>query len=173
MNLLDLAKKRFSVRSYDFKKVEQEKLLQILEAGRIAPTAGNRQPHRLIVVQTEEGLKKLAAAANIYGAPLAIIVCGDSNSAWVRKIDGKNVVDIDASIVTDHMMLAATELGLGTVWVCNFNPAIVCKEFNIPDTLEPINILVVGYGTGKLESPERHATTRKSMNEIVFYESYK
>ena len=117
MDFIELAKKRYSVRSYSEKKVEREKLNQILQAAHVAPTAANLQPIRLIAVQSEEGLAKIGKGANIYGAPLAIIVCADHSKAWVRPFDEKQTCDIDASILTDHMMLEATELGLGSVWV--------------------------------------------------------
>ena len=117
MELLEIAKKRFSVRSYTNQKVEPEKLNKILEAAHVAPTAANLQPIRLIVAQSEEALAKIGMAANIYGAPLAIIVCADHDKAWVRPFDKKQTGDIDASILTDHMMFQATELGLGSVWV--------------------------------------------------------
>lgn len=172
MSFLDLAKKRYSVRKYEAKKVEKEKLLKILEAGRVAPTGANKQPVRLIVVQEPEGLEKLKKAANVYGAPLAIIVCGERNAAWVRPFDGKNIVEIDASIVTDHMMLQATELELGTVWICYFNPTVIKTEFNIPEGFEPINILVIGYAAGEAESPDRHDKARKPLKELVSYKTF-
>jgi len=170
MEFIDIAKARYSVRNFQSKKIEQEKLLKILEAGRVAPTAANLQPQKLIVVQENEGLNKISKAANIFGAPMAIIVCSDHNLAWTRPLDGKRTIDIDASIVTDHMMLQATELGLGTVWVCYFKPDVIKKEFNLPDNLEPINILVIGYSNGNPQSPDRHDKTRKSLSEIVIYE---
>jgi nitroreductase len=172
MSFLELAKRRFSVRKFEVKKVEKEKLLQILEAGRVAPTAANYQPQRIIVVKEEAGLAKLKKAANIYGAPLAVIVCADYNVAWKRPYDGKGTVEIDASIVTDHVMLEATELGLGTVWICNFKPDVLKKEFNIPNHIEPVNILAIGYAAGQIASPERHDKTRKPIQETVFYESF-
>lgn len=79
MDFLQLSKKRYSVRKYENEKVEDEKLSQILEAARVAPTAGNIQPQRLIVVKTERNLEKLKKGANVYGAPLAIIICVDRN----------------------------------------------------------------------------------------------
>lgn len=145
MDFINIAKSRSSVRDYNNKKVEPEKLEKILEAAHVAPTAANLQPVHLIVVQSEEGLAKIGKAANIYGTSLAIIVCADHDKAWVRPFDGKQTGDIDASILTDHMMLQATELGLGTVWVCYFKPDVLRKEFTLPDNLEPINILVIGY----------------------------
>jgi nitroreductase len=172
MEFLDLAKKRYSVRNYEGRKVEKEKVQRILEAGRVAPTAANFQPQKLLVIQEEKSLAKLKKGANIYGAPLAVIVCSDHNISWKRNHDGKDAADIDASIVTDHMMLEATELGLGTVWVCWFNPEVVRKEFNIPDNLEPVNILVIGYPEGTPDSPDRHDKKRKPLSETVFYESF-
>ena len=88
------------------------------------------------MVQDKERLKSIAKAGNIYNAPLAIIVCADHSKAWTRPFDNKQTTDIDASILTDHMMLQATELGLGTVWVCFFKPDVIKKEFQLPDNLE-------------------------------------
>lgn len=171
MDFLELAKKRYSVRKYGARKVEAEKLAKILEAGRVSPTAANFQPQRLIVIQKEDGLEKLKKGANVYGAPLAIIVCSDHSITWKRPFDGKDTADIDASIVTDHMMLQATELGLGTLWICYFNPAVIKEEFNIPDNLEPINILAIGYPAGTPELPDRHDKKRKPLENTVFYET--
>lgn len=171
MGFLENAKKRYSVREYQSKKVEKEKLLKILEAGRVAPTGCNKQPYKLIVVQQEEGLEKIKKAANIFGAPLAIIVCGDHNMVWKRPYDGKKIVDIDASIVTDHMMLQATELDLGSVWICYFKPDVIKAEFNLPDNIEPINILAIGYAKGEPASPQRHEKVRRPLSELVSYES--
>ncbi len=170
MELIEIAKKRYSVRSYQSTKVEKDKLLKILEAGRVAPTAANLQPQRLIVVQEEAGLSKIAKAANIFGAPLAIIVCVDKSVAWKRPYDGKITSDIDASIVTNHMMLEATDLGLGSLWVCLFKPDVIRTEFNLPDNLEPVNILAVGYINGKPLEADRHSKTRIPIENTVFYE---
>ncbi len=115
MDFISIAKKRYSVRKYTEKKVEPEKLEKIIEAAHVAPTAANHQPVHLIAAQSEEILAKISNAADIYGAPLAIIICADHNRAWTRPYDKKQTVDIDASILTDHMMLQATELGLGSV----------------------------------------------------------
>ena len=81
MDFITIAKQRFSVRTYTDKKVESEKLDKILEAAHVAPTAANLQPVHLIAVQSKEGLAKIGKAANIYGAPLAIIVCADHDKA--------------------------------------------------------------------------------------------
>lgn len=170
MSFLEIAKSRYSVRDYKSKKVEQEKLEKILFAAHVAPTAANLQPVRLIVVQEDEGLNKIGKAANLYGAPLAIIVCSEHTKAWTRPFDRKQTVDIDASILTDHMMMEATELGLGSVWVCYFKPDIIKREFQLPDTLEPINILAIGYSNEHPADPERHTMQRIPLSELVHYE---
>ena len=172
VNFLDLAKKRYSVRSYESKKVEEEKLLQILEAGRIAPTAANIQPQRFLVIKSEEALKTLSKGVNYHNAPLAIIVCGDHDNVWVRPFDGKNMIDIDTSIVTDHMMMTAEDLGLGSCWLTYFDPEIIRKEFNIPSHLEPVSILAIGYQAGKSQSPERYNVTRSPLKDILYYDSF-
>lgn len=172
MNFLELAKKRYSERSFQPKAVENEKVAAILEAGRIAPTAANVQPQRILAVREKAGLEKIGRAANIYGAPLALVVCCDKGKAWTRPFDSKKTTDIDASIVTDHMMLEAADLGLGSGWICYFKPDILRSEFAIPDTLEPVNILAVGYAGGEPSSPDRHDTERLPLSETVSYEHF-
>lgn len=172
MDFLELAKKRCSVRKYETKKVEEDKILKILEAGRVAPTAANFQPQHMIVVKSQEGMDKIKKSANTYGAPLAVIVCGDHSLSWKRRFDGKDSLDVDASIVTTHMMLQATELGLGTVWIGAFDPVIIKKEFNVPENVEPIDILLIGYPGVELSSPDRHDTARKPLGDMVHYEGF-
>lgn len=171
MDFIEIAKKRYSVRSYTGQKVEPEKLEKIIEAAHVAPTAANLQPVHLLVVQSEEGLAKIGEGANIYGAPLAIIVCADHNKVWTRPFDKKQTGDIDAAILTDHMMLQATELGLGSVWVCYFKPDVIRKKFHLPEKLEPINILVIGYSDETGADPERHGQSRISVEELVSMET--
>lgn len=171
MDFITLAKQRCSVRQYTAQPVEPDKLNQILEAAHIAPTAANLQPVHLLVVQSKEGLAKLGKAANLYGAPLAIVVCADRAKAWVRPFDGKQTGDIDASILTDHMMLQATELGLGSVWICYFKPDVLQKEFAIPAQWEPVNILAVGYSAAPPSNTERFAQARIPLQQLVSYEA--
>lgn len=171
MTFLDLAKARCSVRKYEDRPVEEEKLRTILEAGRVAPTGCNNQPQRIIVVRSPEGRAKLAGAARTFEAPVVLIVCADRDQTWTRSYDGKVIFDIDASIVTDHMMLQATELGLGTCWICWFQPQVIREQFNLPDSWEPVNLLVIGYPAGPTADPERHTRLRKPLEETVFWET--
>ena len=179
MNFLELAKKRYSVRGYLRKAVEQEKLDYILECGRVAPTGVNAQPQRILVVNTPEGMEKMAEAAGIpalYNAPCAIIVCVEPECSWTRKYDEHNIHEIDATIVTDHMILAATEQGLGTLWMCRFKPEIIRANFNIPENYVPVNVLLVGYAApdALYKSPDRHDSEgmRKPIGETVTYGSF-
>ena len=172
MNTLDIIKKRFSVRKYENKPVEQEKLDAILDAAHCAPTAANMQPQKILVVQDPNNLKKFSAGANTYGAPLVMLVCADLNSVWTRPYDGKNMVDIDASIVTDHMMLTATDLGLGTCWITYFDPEAIRKAFDLPKELIPVNILTIGYSADKELASDRHSQNRKPLNDTVSFEKY-
>lgn len=172
MNLITIAKQRYATRRFANRAVEPEKLALILEAAHVAPTAGNRQPVRLLVVQSAEGLAKLEKATRLYHAPLAIIACVDRSKAWTRSFDGKQTCEIDASILTDHMMLQATELGLGSVWICAFDPKVAREELQLPENLEPVNILAVGYAQNAPASPDRHRETRIALEELVSYEQF-
>lgn len=165
MGFLELASKRFSVRKYRDTPVEKEKLDKILKAAEVAPSGMNFQPVHLIVAQSKESIEKISKAAKIYNPPVAIIVCADTDKAWTRPYDGKQIGDIDASIVTDHMMLQATELGLGSLWVCFFKPDILREEFNIPSHLTPVNILVLGYTDWTL--PPKKRISFEELTEFV------
>lgn len=173
MDFINLAKKRYSVRDYCQTPVEQEKLDTILQAGQVAPTAANRQPNHFLVLNTSESLAKLSKGANLHGAPLAIVICGDKNSVWIRPFDNHNMLDIDATIATDHLMLCAEDLGLSSCWITYFDPQIVRTEMNLPSNLVPINILVIGYSADKMpQSENRHTQTRKPLSSMITYGSF-
>lgn len=161
---LTLAEKRFSVRSYTDEKVEKEKVDLILEAGRLAPTGCNKQGEKLIVVSSAEGMERLKAACSTYGAPLAIVVCMKKDGSWVRPVDKKSLIDIDAAIITDHMMMETTDLALGSCWICNFNPDVLKSSLSIDDDYVPVNILLVGYS-----NTDKSAKNRKPLSDIVEY----
>ncbi len=167
MEFLELAKQRHSVRKFSPRPVERHKIAQIIEAARVAPTAANRQPVRIVVAETKEQRAKLSGAADTYGAPLVFVACANETQAWHRPLDGKGTSDIDASIITDHMMMEATDLGLGSVWICWFDPAKVREAFSLPADLEPVNILAVGYSDQSPANPNRHAEQRISADELV------
>lgn len=172
MQFIDLAKKRYSTRKFKSTPVNDADLNLILEAARVAPTAKNLQPQRLLVIRSEDGLKKLAKGARVYGAPLAIISCADHALSWKRPVDGKDYADVDTSIAQDHMMLQATELGLGSVWICWFDPQVIRSEFSIPEGIEPVSILAIGYEDGTPKSPDRHEADRIPLAEMVIFDEF-
>ncbi len=174
MSFLELAKKRYSVRKYKDKPVETEKIRKILEAGRVAPTGVNAQPQRIFVLQKKESIDKLNCGTRTFGAPLVFVICVEKSLSWVRPYDKKCISDIDAAIVTDHMMLEATDLGLGSCWICYFRPNVVKDVLNLPDNIEPVNILAVGYADGEPMPADRHDTMslRKPVDELSFYETF-
>ncbi|KRU28236.1 nitroreductase [Clostridium sporogenes] len=172
MNFIDLAKERYSVRNFDTKKIEQEKLDLILKAGQLAPTAVNYQPQRILVIESTEALEKLKTCTIYhFNAPMALLICADKNEAWKRSYDGKRHTDIDGSIVATHMMLQAAELGLGTTWVGHFDPSAIRNAFSIPTNLEPICLLPVGYPS-KDAKPNPNHQKRKDISQTVFYNHF-
>ena len=152
--------------------MEKEKLDKILEAARVAPTAANIQSHRLLVVSSNEGLQKLGKGVNYHGAPLAIIVCGDHANVFVRPYDKKDMVSVDATIVADHIVLEAEDLGLSSCWLTYFEPSIIRSQFNISNNLEPVAIIALGYADTTKASPDRHSRDRKAVEDFVYYESF-
>jgi len=172
MTVLQTMRNRYSVRAYLPRAVEIEKINAILEAARIAPTAANRQPQRILVVRVPEQLAKFCKVCHFRESPLVFIVCVQRGESWVRTCDRFNAAVVDASIVTDHMMLEATELGLGSLWMSAFDPEALRREFSIPENLTPVNILCVGYADGPAPSPERFVQGRKPLEQIVFWERF-
>ena len=122
MNFLDLAKSRYSVRSYSDADVEQEKLDKIVEAAMLAPTACNNQPQRIYLLHSADALAKIRSLTPCtYDAPAVFMICSDSSRSWHSPFDsGYESGEMDASIVCTHMMLEAQELGLGSCWVLLF-----------------------------------------------------
>ncbi len=174
MDFIDLAKKRFSSRSYSPEKVDRDLLLSVLNAGRIAPSAANKQPWIFILVTDPESLRKLAGIYDrswFETAPAAIVICGDHRQSWKRS-DGKDHCDIDIAIATDHITLAATDYGLATCWICNFDKEKCAEVVNLPDHLEPIVILSIGYALDN-KAPNRHTEDRKPLDKIVYFEYFK
>lgn len=166
MNFLELTKKRFSARNYKSDMVEQEKLDYIIECARRAPSAVNYQPWQFIVVKSEDQRRKVQQCYNkewFAGAPVYIIVCVDKSIAWVRKSDNKSHADIDAAIATEHICLAAAELGLGSCWVCNFDLDIFKYYFQLAAEEYPVAIISLGY----INELPNHFSSRKETGEIV------
>jgi len=167
MKFLELAKRRYSVRGYKAGPVEADKLQEVLEAARLAPTAGNRQRFELIVIQTagrEEELRRIYDKDWFVQAPLVICACRYPMDPARQR---KDYTDVDVGIVVDHLTLAATELGLGTCWIGAFDPAAARKILGLPDEVEPVVFTPLGYPA----DPPR-VKQRKPLDDLVRYEHW-
>lgn len=173
MDFLELAKERYSCRSFQDREVEKEKIELILEAARVAPTAVNYQPQRILVLTDKEELAKLSECTRYgWNAPVIMIVCYDKNVSWKRKYDGADEGIVDSSIVTTHMMMEAQALGLGTTWIGAFNPAKVREVYEIPENLEIVAILPIGYPAEDAVPSGMHYQ-RNSLEEMVYWNKIK
>ena len=171
MSFSELVKQRYSVRKYDSRPVEAEKLAMILEAGRLAPTAVNYQPQRILVVQGEDMEKMKGCSPCIFGAPVVMEVCYDKNASWKSRT-GREIGDVDGGIVLTQMMYQAEELGIGSLLVGLYQEPLLRERFRIPENYEIVCLLMLGYPTADCEPhPKLHAD-RKSLEETVFYDMF-
>lgn len=169
MEFSELVAKRYSVRAYKPDPVEDEKLQQVLEAARLAPTAANRQPFQIIVIHTagrEAELNRIYGRDWFVQAPLVLCACGIPARGWVRK-DGKNYTDVDVAIVVDHLILAAANAGLGTCWIGAFDATAARQVLHLPDDVEPIAFTPLGYPADQ-PGPKK----RQPLSELVRYERW-
>lgn len=170
-SFLDLARNRFSCRSYKNQDIPKDLVEKVLEAARVAPSSTNNQPWYFVIV-TEDPLKKLIVSCYprswIETAPVIIVACGDHNRSW-RRADGKEHLDLDLAIAIDHITLSATDNGLATCWVCKFDVMKCSSVLDLPPHITPIALIPLGF-PAESPNPNRHKDKRKSFNEIVFWE---
>ena len=167
MEFEEIIRKRTSVRKFSNKKLEQDKLNKILEAGILAPTAKNNQPIKIYVVNSTEGVEKIDKASRCrYGAETVLIICGNKDEAY-HKGD-YTTYEMDSCIVGTHMMLEATNIGVDNIWVESFDEKILREEFNIPDELTPVLLMPLGYKAEDCPINPLH-DKRKSLEELVEY----
>lgn len=170
MSFFELMERRVSVRGYKDTPIDDELILKVLEAGRMAPSAANRQPWYFVVVKDEFGRKTLGKAYPkewFAAAPVIIAVAVNANEAWTR-CDGVNYSWVDAAIAMDHITLAATELGLGTCWIGAFDPQIAEPALNLPKNFSLVAMTPLGY-----PDDDGREKKRKNINDVVFWEKYK
>ncbi len=172
MDFEKLIKERYSVRKFKPHHPEKEVIEKILAAGHIAPTGCNFQPQKILVLNTDESVKKLKDCTRChFDAPCAMLVCYDENQTWTRPYDGEKSAPVDAAIVTTHLMLAAKNEGLGSCWVMHFNPAEMTKAFNIPQNIKPLALLVMGYPAEDALPLDMHFKKRP-LEETVVYDTF-
>ena len=165
MDVLDALKIRRSVRSYQNKPVEDQKILNILEAARLSPSAANLQPWDFIVIRDSVAKDKLLLAYNrtwFIKAPIIIVVCATPKKAW-RRSDGEEFWKIDAAIATQSMVLTATAEGLGTCWICAFDEKKAKETLGIPENVHMVAMLPLGYAAER----KGQVTERKPLAEII------
>lgn len=169
MSFLEVARRRVSVRGYRAEAVSDEALGHVLEAGRLAPSAANRQPWHFVVVREADqriALGRAYAKPWLLEAPVVLVLCVDPAAAWVRS-DGKSYADVDGAIAMDHMTLCAADLGLGTCWIGAFDRAVVREVLDLPGGIEPLAMTPLGHpaDTGRPK-------TRKPLAEILHSERW-
>ncbi len=170
MDFMELAKARYSVRSFSKKHIEDEKLNKILEAARVAPTAANKQPQRIYVLQSEETLAKINSVCQcIFGAPTVLLVTADENETWKNPFsENYNAGDIDCAIVGTHIILQAWELGIASCWVGYFDLAQVEKKMGLPPNEKLVAIIPLGYPSDDAKPSNMHGS-RKDLADTVKY----
>ncbi len=172
MDFLQLAADRYSVRKFENRHIEQSVIDKILKAGHLAPTGCNFQPQRILVLNTDESVAKLKKCTKChFDAPCAMLVCYSKEETWVSPYNGALSAPVDAAIVTTHLMLAAHSLGVGSCWVMHFDPDAMRKEYSIPQGIEPLALLVMGYPAKDCPVHKFH-TEYRPMDEVVYYESF-
>lgn len=159
---------RYSCREYSPAPVSADAINAVLDQARFAPSACNRQPWRIMVIGPDDKEGRSAVCASydrpwIVQAPYYLIICGVESEAWVRPYDGKCHLDIDVAIITEHICLAAADSGLGTCWVCNFDPKVLTDGIEFPQGVTPMVIVPIGLPAGTT-IPEKK---RKSLEDIL------
>lgn len=167
----ELVNNRYSCRKYSDEPVSRDKILDIINAARLAPSACNKQPWQFVVVDTPELHDEVAKCYDrnwMKFAPVYIIACGNHAEAWHRA-DGKDHTDIDVAIAVEHICLAASALGFETCWVCNFDEKMLSAALNMPEDMEPIAIIPLGY---RMPDSAVAPKNRKEMDQIVKWGKY-
>ena len=169
MEFTDVIEKRYSCKNYSARKVEDEKLIAILNAGRVAPTAKNFQEQRIYVVRSEEGLAKIDAATPCrYGASVCLVVAYDRSNMFTYP-GGKHTSGAeDAAIVATHMLLAAANAGVDSCWINFFDPEKLAAELGLPENEEVLMLMDLGYAAEGAGPLANHGL-RKPLEETVAY----
>ena len=169
MEFKEVVKNRYSCKKYSDRKVEQEKLTAVLEAGRLAPTAKNLQEQHIYVVQSAEGLAKVDSVTPCrYGAPTVLLVAFDKKNVFTYPGGKRDSGIEDASIVATHMILAAANEGLDSCWLNFFDPEKAAEVFGLPENEEVLMLLDLGYAAEGAGPLANHAS-RKELSETVSY----
>ena len=169
MEFLKLAKKRYACKKFDGRKADREVLMQILEAGRLAPTAKNLQERHIYVIESKEGLEKIDRLTPCrYGASTVLIVAFHKKNVFTYPGGKRDSGIEDASIVATHMMLAAADAGVDSCWINFFDPDAAAKEFDLPEEEEILMLMDLGYAAEGTKALPNH-DSRKELAETVSF----
>lgn len=167
MDFKKICKERYSTRDFSDRKADEKTVGQILELIRLVPTALNRQPYKILVAESDEAIKKLKKAkAVLYNAKTVLIICSDRANAWANRYSGETDVLIDVGIVVATALYAAKEFGLNSCCICNFDPELVKKEFDLPQNLTADALIALGYKSECDKPSERHFA-RKNIEQLT------
>ena len=167
MDFKQLASDRYSCRRLSDRKVDESTVRHLLEVQRLAPTAANRQPQRIYVLEGEDAVKTIAKATHYdFGARLFFVVCYDKDESWKRKFDGFDGGIMDAVIIGCHLDLAVAAAGLGTCWIAHFDPVALRDAMDLPVNHIPVAIFPIGYPAEDAR-PSRAHTDRRPLDDTV------
>jgi nitroreductase len=163
--------RRSSIRQFQDREIEAEKLDRILEIGRRAPSASNLQPWHFIILSKDKRREfdEVINRKSLNTAPVIIAACVEPNKAWVRSYDKKNYAWVDVTIALTEMMAAATAEGLGSCWIAAFDPFKAREILNLPQNIELVILIALGYPEKPLSIEEKE---RKNLKNIIHYEKW-
>ena len=171
MSFAELTRERYSVRKFDPRPVEEEKLAQILEAGRLAPTGCNYQPQRILVVRGEALESMQACTPMRFGQPVVLVVCWDRRESWKSRT-GRDIGEMDGTIVLTQMMYQAQELGIGSLIVGMYKEPLLRERFRIPEDYGIVGLLMLGYPAADCQPHPQLHFERKALEQTVFCGSF-
>ncbi len=169
MDFTQVIQNRYSCKKFSDRQVSAEQLKEILEAGRVAPTAKNLQEQHIYVLQSKEFLAKIDKVTPCrYGAPTVLVVAFNKDNVFIYPGESRDSGIEDASIVATHMTLAAYNAGVDSCWINFFDPDILKKELNLPENEEILMLLDLGFAAAGTKPLPNH-TSRKNLSETVTY----
>ncbi len=167
MNFKELAEKRYSCRKFSDRKVEKELLNQIIDTAIKAPTAVNKQPYKIFLMDSAEAKQNMHKATTCtFGADTFLVVGYKEDEAWVRSFDNRNFADVDASIVATHIMMQISDLGLETTWVGYFDAPLLKQMYPAMNDYNLIAVFPIGY-PAEDEKPSPRHYERKDREEVL------
>lgn len=169
---ISVVRDRYSCRSYDCEReVSKDLVRAVVDAGRLAPSACNRQPWTFVAITAKDVRERILAKSRpaFLDAPVVLVACGHHSEAWHRPSDGKDHTDVDVAIAVEHICLAAASLGLGSCWVCSFDVDAVRGALALPEDVEPVALIPLGYAAPDSKVPMK---VRRALDVVLRWENF-